>query len=272
MREFIDYILYNYSIYNFFNRLAIAVVVVYNLSMFREKKNLLSYPSRMIRERVYPNSNKKWVQFCSKVELEVFFEIFIISMIQYLPGTFLNPWYGKLVGTGANYFGFAFFAPIILVLFCIWMKIDPLKQLDLVTPAYPLALVFVKIGCAFGDCCKGMKWEDLLGREIDGNFPSPLLEAFLALVIYFFLRKYKEKAATGTLYPIFLILYSGSRFFAEFFRIEPNVIGNLKIYHIQCIIGVILGLFLLPIVGMIQEKMQYSVKQKKKKSKAQRKK
>lgn len=260
------------SLYEIFNYIAIAVVAIYNLSTFREKRNILSYPSRVVRERVYPKSKNKLVQFFEKVEIELFIEIIVIAMLQYLTGTFLNPWYGKLVGTGANYFGLAFFSPIIVVLFCICVRIDPLKQLDLITPSYPLALVFVKIGCIFGECCRGMAWEDLLGKDIEGNFPSPLLEAFLAFIIYIFLRKYRKKAETGTLFPIYLILYSGTRFFAEFLRIEPNVIGNLKTYHIQCIIGVIIGLSLLPVVGLVRIGMQHSAGQKKKKSKARKKK
>lgn len=267
MKEYIDYILYNYSLYNFFNTTATAVLVIYNMSMFREKRNILSRPSKYLRETYYPKSKSKVLQFFQKIEIELFIEIFIISMIQYLPSSLLNPWYGKVGGTGANYFGVILFAPLMVVAFCICVGIDPLKQLDLIAPAYPLALTFVKIGCFFGECCRGMEWKDLLGKDIEGNFPIQLLEAALALLIFFILRFWREKAKIGTLFPMYLILYSGIRFFSEFLRIEDNVFGALKTYHMHCMIGICVGVFELFLVWMVRTGMEYRATEKRKKTK-----
>ena len=56
----------------------------------------------------------------------------------------------------------------------------------------------------------------------------------------------KKKKRQGLMYPVFMLMYCGSRFCSEFLRDDfPAVIWRLTGYHIQCIIGFVLGLIYL---------------------------
>ena len=160
-----------------------------------------------------------------------------------MPITFLNFKFGSLVGTGVNYFGLIFFIPYILLLFCYLIKVDPLKQIDLITPAFPLALAITKIACLCAGCCRGIESSLGLYNNSTGlvEFPIQLVEAGLALLIFIFLMAWRKKAKPGTMFPIYLVIFSGTRFFSEFLRCEPNVFWRLKIYHILCVIGAVVG-------------------------------
>lgn len=45
----------------------------------------------------------------------------------------------------------------------------------------------------------------------------------------------------GTVFLIYLMLFSGLRFFTEFTRIEEAVFIGLKTYHYLCLIGLVTG-------------------------------
>ena len=171
-------------------------------------------------------------------------EIIIISLVQYLPTGILNPWFGGLVGTGANYFGFLFFGPFFLIVICLLLRIDPFRQIDLITPAYPLALIFVKLACFCAGCWRGFEWKYGIYNAASGKaeFSTQLLECFLVACIFLFLFLNRNKIKSGTMYPVYLIVYSSTRFFSEFTRVEPNVFFIFKRYHILCIIGILVGI------------------------------
>ena len=88
------------------------------------------------------------------------------------------------------------------------------------------------------------------------EFPSQLLEAALALIIFIFLMWYRKKAKEGTLFPVYVILYSATRFFSEFTRCDPDVFGILKTYHILCIIGVVIGIIELLVVLKFSDRIR----------------
>ncbi len=65
----------------------------------------------------------------------------------------------------------------------------------------------------------------------------------------------KRKKTAGVIYPLFMLLYCGSRFCSEFLRDDyPPVLGRLNGYHIQLIIGFILGVIYMIVV------MKYSAR------------
>lgn len=226
------------ELYYLFTYFGALCVLFYNLKNIKQKESLLSGFSLFLIEKSAKNHKKQTFAILIHVE------IIVITLIQYaLPYTFP---FGNLVGTGANYFGLLYFAPIVLFLFCLLVHINPFKQFDLITPAYPLGLIFAKIGCFCCGCCKGFACDWGLTNYHDPatpqkEFPVQLVEAGLALAIFLFLLWYKKRAKEGTLFPIYLIVYSITRFFSEFLRGEPVVFGVLKTYQILCIIGVILG-------------------------------
>ena len=116
--------------------------------------------------------------------------------------------------------------------------------MDLITPAYSLRLIVVKLACFCQGCCSGMEcsWGVYYPSDDAVLFPSQLLEAFVSLIIFVFLMVYRKKAKEGTLFPIYLIIYSATRFFTEFTRIEDEVFGILKTYHILCLVGIFVGI------------------------------
>ena len=232
----------NIWLYAFFGTIGTYVLILFNLLQYRQKKEFLSLYSQSVLS--YVDKKVPRMKFLAGILLTLL-ELRIISYVQYnVPATFNRP-FGDLVGTAANYFGLLFPAPFILLLFCILMRIEPLKQIDLITPAYPLALVFAKIACFCAGCCRGIECSfGLYNHSVESGlveFPVQLVEAGLALAIFIFLMYWRKKAKPGTMFPTYLILFSGTRFFSEFLRCEPEVFWIFKTYHILCIIGVIVG-------------------------------
>lgn len=252
---------------------------VYNLLNIRKKKALLSNFSLIVSDKL---SQTKRFKFLGNHYIWALLEIALISYVQFgfILG-FLNKGFGNLVNTGANYFGTAFFKPIILYVLFFLIAVNPLKQMDLITPAYPMALVFIKLACFCYGCCSGFKcsWGLYnINKEVY-DFPVQLVEAGLALLIFIFLMWYKKRAKEGTLFPIFLILFSATRFFSEFTRVERNILGPFKTYHFLCLAGVIIGIGELYVVLRYSEKIKqlydrnpFVFKQEKKKNQHKKKK
>ncbi len=231
------------DLFGFFNTASTVALFVYNLLHYKKQKALLGGVSR---SAIGFFEKKNWPVISTVLKSTAFWvvlETLLVSAAQYYSSSFLNRPFGDLFNTGANYFGLVFFAPFLVVLLCILLKIDPLAQMDLITPAYPMALCLSKIACHFGGCCTGIQWEyglyNPITRQIE--FPAPYLEAGVALAIFVFLLCFQKKFRKGTVFPIYLMVYSGTRFFTEFLRSEPNVLFGLKTYHILCIVGVLVG-------------------------------
>lgn len=222
------------TLYSFFNTIATLSVLGFNLWRWTEQKDILGARSRKMLEKGKPFSD---------IRIYGFVEMFALSFFQYyLPGYFNRP-VGNLLNTGANYFGLILTAPVFLLAICWLLKVDFLRGVDMITPAYPLALAFSKIACFAADCCCGIACGFGIYNAGNGlrEFPVQLLESATALVIFIFLLSKEGKFKTGTVFPVYLMLYSGSRFFTEFLRVEPAVFFGLKTYHLLCILGVLVG-------------------------------
>lgn len=185
-------------------------------------------------------------------------ELILFALILYLC-TFTNMAFGNLVGTGGNYFSTLFLAPIAWSLLSLILGANPLEQIDLATMFLPVYLFFVKLACFFNGCCWGIPWEDGLynhhpyhpGRQV----PVQAIECFWCLVIFAFLLWYRQKAKKGTMYPVYMMLYSATRFFSEFLRHEENVLWIFKTYHLLCIAGFLIGLAFYFFVAKFGNKM-----------------
>lgn len=176
----------------------------------------------------------------------------------YTSNIIFNRFFADLFDTNANYFGTLVVVPFLWVLISAFYGHNPLKKLDFMTLCLPLYLVFAKVGCFMAGCCRGIPWEYGPYNEVYGQerqVPVQLIEAALALIIFFILKEYKKKAKDGTVFPVYMILYCSTRFFSEFLRASRNVLGPLKMYQILCIAGLIYGIILLPIVALIRNKV-----------------
>lgn len=226
--------------YDIFNTMGILMVPLYNLLQYRAKKEILGGVSGSVLARC---AEKQCRGPWATVAFWVVLETILVSAGQHFLAGYMNSPFGTLFNTGANYFGLLLAAPFLVGLVCFLLKIDFLAQYDLITPAYPLALTFTKIACYGGGCCRGIAWDGGIYNPITKltEFPAQLLEAAMALALFFFMRSCRGKLKKGTMFPVYMMVYSGTRFFTEYLRCEPRVFHGLKTYQVLCLTGVLVG-------------------------------
>lgn len=236
------------SLYDLFNTLGVIAAYLFNLFLYRRKSHVLSTYSRL------------WLQKHPKCSAAIFIvvETILLSYIQFYLGGFCNSnWAAFLNGGGANYFGLVYFSPPLFLLVCMLLRINPLKQQDLITPSYAVALSFAKFACFLHGCCQGKPWIHgiyfVMRRRFE--FPAQLLEMAVALVIlYILIYKLRRPRIPGSMFPTYLILYSATRFFTEFTRDGDVVLLGLQTYQIQCVVGVLLGVIWLLVIKKYGQK------------------
>lgn len=240
--------------YNIFNEISLIVAYLFNFYILVFKRKNLGKGSVFLLSGLSKKQKNK--QHLYKFALLII-EFFIISVAQLYLGS-LNDVFGDLVGTGVNYYGTLFVSPIVVSFFAFLFGIDVFDIMDSITLTYPLKLFFTKIACFCQGCCKGMPCSfGLYNYNTEQlEFPVQLVEAGFAAVIFIILALRRKKIKEGTLFPVYLILYSATRFFSEFLRCEENVFLFLKIYHILCLVGIAVGVFLLFVVKNYKEKIQ----------------
>lgn len=233
--------------YDVFNDIAIIVLAISSLFMFKIKRNHMSL---LAKKAIYCFSQKDDGAI-SKIK-----EIIIVSIESVLIAAMLalatlaNRSFGNMMGTAANYFATLFLAPVLFTIISLIIVANPIEQMDIYTPLAPLFLFFVKLACFFNGCCWGIPWEKGLYNHHPTHpgyqVPIQIFEAFCALAIFIFLIRYRQKAKPGTMYPLYMILYSATRFPIEFLSGgSPKVIGQFNPYHFLCIAGIVIGLLML---------------------------
>lgn len=237
--------------YSLFGTLASVTLVIFNILQINRKKTFVSGLSDYAMDKLLRENSKKSLLIFTIVELvftSVFQDVFC--------GT-INTKFGNIVGTGSNYFGSLFVVPFILFVWFYFISVNPFKLMDLITPAFPLRLIFVKLACFCEGCCKGFEcsWGLKYVGYDEPMFPAQLLEAGVSALLFIFFMFYRKKAKEGTLFPVYLILYSATRFFTEFTRIEEDVFWIFKTYHILCLVGILVGIIWLVIVKKYSTKI-----------------
>lgn len=155
--------------------------------------------------------------------------------------------------SSANYFYNIFVLPVGVFLLGALLKVSPLKLVDYTAPMNAMVLIFYKLACSCQGCCYGVESAHGLFNAENGRYEVPvqLIETGCAVVMFIILLVLSRKGLKkpGLLYPLFMLMYCGSRFVSEFWRgdYEP-ICGPLKSYHIQCIIGFAEGLVFLFVV------------------------
>lgn len=262
-------------LYDLLTILTGTVVYFFNVFQCKKQKSIQSFATRYIQGIIsnkFPNSKIKIFSGCA---FWIFLELMIFAFVSCQLTAFVNKEFGDLVKTGANYFGQLYHIPFLLTAFCILLWCDPIKQIDLITPSFPLALFIAKISCFCSGCCNGIEWTNGLFnyRSNHYEFPVQLVEAGLALLIFIFLMFWRNKAKPGTMFPTYLIIYSTTRFCSEFLRVEENVFWIFKTYHFLCLIGIAFGvaelIVALKLGSQVSEfftETHYTIPNKKKKS------
>ena len=237
------------SLYNVFNTLSGLILLAFIL-----------FQTTKYREFIYTKTTNQ-----KKRTAFAFFQLLIISILLYVLLTVLNRAFANWFTNGnANYYGNLTSWLIIMSLLPSIFRVSPLKTMDLLSPGLPLSLFVAKLACFFHGCCHGFEMTNSFYYNQYTNqheVPVQLIEAFVAALLFLFLLWYKNKnTIPGSVFPIFLILYSITRFFTEFLRADlPNVLGFLDAYQCMSIIYLFVGGFLLYLVWVIKiEKGKYS--------------
>jgi phosphatidylglycerol:prolipoprotein diacylglycerol transferase len=155
--------------------------------------------------------------------------------------------YGGLVG-----FAIAFY------LLTKHYKINFLSLLDLMTPFFPLAYAFGRIGCFLNGCCYGIIANTPISvvfadAHVPGKrIPTQLIDSFVSFLFFLYLysQRGKEKFL-GDLTTRYLIMYSISRFLIEFIRDEARIFFGLT--HSQ-VFSIILFIFAIILRNYLKNK------------------
>ncbi len=230
--------------YDILNTVGNAAFFLFILCHIKQKGQFLSLFFVRIQNffKNRPTSNPL-LRFLQGPYLWAIIELYLLYWL-YSQGGFFAPIFSNTFDTGANYFGLLIFSPLILLVSYWVLGISPRRQADFLAPAFPLALIFYKIGCFCAGCCNGIECKiGFYNHNTSAvEFPVQLVEAGCAVLIFIILLLCRKKAKPGTLIPLHIILYCSLRFCSEFLRHEDNVFGPLKSYHLLCIISFVVGL------------------------------
>ncbi len=240
------------SLYDLLSVLMFLPILIFNLSQFGRKKLILSKKTVSVIK-----GDGKAIRKTRTENAYVLLEIIIISLLQYALIPIGNKILGNLFKTGPNYFGLLFIGPVILTIVFIFSGIDVLKHIDLITPAYPLGLIVAKLACFCYGCCGGTEGSFGLYNHFTKavEFPVQLVEVTLGLILFVFLMLIRRKTKEGTLFPIYIVAYSATRFFSEFLRHEADVLWIFKRYHLFCLAGIVIGIIELYLVTKKKNKL-----------------
>lgn len=240
------------DLYYIFILVGTAFVAIWNLAQINKMKLITGNVSKSVIKYAKSKNEKFPIELITAL-----IEIVIITLFQYVFAGDYNIWFGKIIDMGPNYFGTVLIGAFMLALACFVIRIDILRAIDLIAPSYAFGLIASKFGCFCAGCCNGIEWEHGLYNHETGliEVPVQLIEMGLALSIFVFLVFIRKKAKPGTLFSIYLILYSSTRFCSEFLRSEPDIYFNLKLYQILCLVSVVFGVVFLLIALVFGEKI-----------------
>lgn len=215
-------------------------MLIYNLSMIRDKEEILSFPSRMVL------AARPWKRYNFVKNVCLFLETMALTSLLFFPGVNLTKPFGLVTTNNDNYFIIPMVTPFMFMIPVALLSMAPLKHLDLYTPGYAVALVFLKLACFCQGCCRGIEIDNGMYNYETGlvEFPIQLLESGVALLIAIALIIYRKKTKhVGTVLPMYLILYGITRFFLQYLRVGyPPIFIGLDVYQLFSIGAIILGI------------------------------
>lgn len=180
-------------------------------------------------------------------KLAAFLQLFIICIPFGVLFFFLNSYFGKWFTQGnRNYYGTLTAWLISFSIIPLFFRVSPRLNMDLFSEALPIQLFIAKLACFFQGCCYGFEmpgsWYYNQGND-RAEFPIQLVEALVAVALYFIMRLYKRRSKTpGSVFPVYLILYSISRIITEFFRDDSrHAFGLFDAYQVMSFVFLLIG-------------------------------
>jgi len=176
----------------------------------------------------------------------------IISVILVLTGVVGSEiWYfvENFEFGGRSFYGAIVFSPIVFLPMSKVLHIPYSKIMDFVAPAGCMTLALVKLQCLRDGCCIG-KILYLDENYMYVRFPSQIAEmiAFLIIAVVLLYMSSKVKFR-GKIFPWFLVLYGGVRFFLDFMRdVESPYLLGLSAGSFWSLFSLIIGVIMLIIM------------------------
>lgn len=140
-----------------------------------------------------------------------------------VPGDIMAIWKGGLV-----FYGGLLGGGIAMYLVARVRKLNVIRLADCVAAPLAIGTAIGRIGCFLNGCCYGIASNSPLAVHFVGNgyagryLPTQLIEMVWALVmfaaIYFWLERRNTFKKDGSIFLVYLLLYSFGRFFVEFAR------------------------------------------------------
>jgi len=158
-------------------------------------------------------------------------------------------WHGGLAIYGGILFGFGF-----AFIYMFIKKLPALKLMDIAAPYMLLAQAICRWGNFFNHEAYGsptnLPWKLYIpqGARIEGYtsfsyfHPTFLYESILNLVGFIILKRFIPRNRQGNVFFAYIGIYSFNRFIVEFFRIDTNKIGAIKVAHLFALFGIIIAL------------------------------
>jgi len=126
-----------------------------------------------------------------------------------------------------------------------WLRYDQVTG-DWFAVIVPAGIMLGRIGCMINGCCLGREcdagWYTLNDLHGVPRWPASQVEFFFnGVMLVMILLLYWRKIAAGQLFHIYLIAYGVFRFFHEFLRDTPPVLGPISGYQVAALAVAILG-------------------------------
>lgn len=141
------------------------------------------------------------------------------------------------IGEGFVVYGGIIGGALGVFFYCKYRKWNILEILDLAVPSLAIGQGFGRIGCFLAGCCYGIETNSFLGVEfpIDSLAPSgvhlhptqlysSVFDFALCIILLIYSKRNRDK---GTVFALYIIIYSIGRFAVEFLRNDPR--GNVGI-------------------------------------------
>lgn len=141
--------------------------------------------------------------------------------------------------------GYSFF-PLFGLLAAKVFKMDFKHVMDFTAPCFPMLQFMGHIVCVLVGCCNGYPMENGIWNPMWNTycFPNQFLESFVALLIVIavvIIAKKQDYKVTGRLYPYFLIMFGGTRFFLEFLRCNQKLFWGISDLALWALLMVVVG-------------------------------
>ena len=167
-------------------------------------------------------------------------------------------------GSGLSVLGGFIFASIGGALVVKKNKQNFLEITDAIAPALAVGYGIGRIGChVAGDGCYGLTTSSFLGVAYPNGivptslpvFPTPLMESFFSLLLFAVLLQIRKiNFANGTIFFIYTLISSISRFLIEFIRRNPKIFYNLSQAQVVSLIIILISLISLGLIQANQKK------------------